>query len=239
MMTERYILKKFNRVFTKSDQDKAILREVYNFPGDIDVIPFHIMPENVSVSGDIPRDPATLIFVGAMNRDVNIEAALFIYEKVIPLVRREIRDVRLCIIGNKPPEKLIELSLNDPFLKVTGYVDSLLPYYQRATVSVAPLFVGGGIITKNIEAMANEVPVITTAIGNEGIRAVPDRDLLIAETSEEFAQAILYLLKNPGKSREIGRRGREFAEKHFNQDAVFMKIDSIYENFCKAGQKAG
>jgi glycosyltransferase involved in cell wall biosynthesis len=239
MMTERYILKKFNRVFTKSDQDKAILREVYNFPGDIDVIPFHIMPEKVSVSGDIPRDPATLIFVGAMNRDVNIEAALFIYEKVIPLVRREIRDVRLCIIGNKPPEKLIQVSLNDPFLKVTGYVDSLLPYYQRATVFVAPLFVGGGIITKNIEAMANEVPVVTTAIGNEGIRAVPDRDLLMAETSEEFAQAILYLLKNPGKSREIGRRGREFAEKHFNQDAVFMKIDSIYENFCKAGQKAG
>lgn len=230
ILAESFILKKFNRIFTKSLQDKEIVKGVYGFSGDVDVVPFSIMSANVAISADVSRDPATLIFVGAMNRDVNIEAVLFIYEKIIPLVRKEIPDVKFYIVGNAPPGKLKEIAERDPNVKLTGYVESLLPYYQRATVFVAPLFVGGGIITKNIEAMANEVPVVTTLIGNEGIKAVPDRDLLIAGNSREFADSILYLFRNPEKREEIGRRGREFAEKHFNKEKVYAKIDTIYKN---------
>lgn len=223
---EIYIAKKFDIIFTRSQIDKDIL---LNLDSNLKI---SVVPHLVEISkqpSNITREENVILFAGAMHRDVNIEAALFLDEKVLPMVQKEVKDVKLYIVGNNPPQRLKELAERDSRVEVTGFVQSILPYYQSATVFVTPLFVGGGIIAKNIEAMACSLPVVTTAIGNEGIGAVHGRDLLIAETPTEFAQAILYLLKNPEKREEIGKNGRKYVEKHFNIESVLGKIEEIYE----------
>lgn len=226
-MIEGIVIKKFDRVFTRSPQDREILYNTYCYAGKVDVIPHPISPPITSHNQSV-RDPATLLFVGSLDRDVNTEAVLFICHKIFPLIQDKVSNLKFYIVGDKAPQNIKNLAKENSAVKVTGFVEDLLPYYQEATCVVTPLFIGGGIIVKNIEAMAHSVPVITTPVGNEGICAVHGRDLLIAETPEEFAKAIIELFEEPEKMKAIGENGREFVEKHFNIDAVFDRIDKIY-----------
>ena len=225
---EGMTINKFDRVFTRSSLDREMLLKTYNYSGKVDVLPHPVSPSAISYNLEISRDPATLLFIGSMDRDVNVDSVLFINDKVLPLIQDKVQNLKFYIIGDKAPQKIKDLARRNPVIDVTGFVNDLLPYYQRATLVVTPLFIGGGIIVKNVEAMANGIPVITTAIGNEGIGAVHGRDLLVAETPDEFAKAIIELLESPAKMKTIGENGREFVEKHFHINAVFVTIDKIY-----------
>lgn len=227
-LAEGMIIRKFDRVFTRSPQDRDFLNSTYHYEGRVDVVPHPVPLPDVSQGNGVSKDSPAILFVGSLDRDVNAEAVLFIYHKILPLIRDKVKNFKFYIVGDKAPQNIKNLAKENSAVKVTGFVEDLLPYYQEATCVVTPLFIGGGIIVKNMEAMAHSVPVITTPVGNEGICAVHGRDLLIAETPEEFANTILELLENPEKIKAIGENGREFVEKHFNIAAVFDRIDKIY-----------
>src|SRR5208283_3084824 len=127
---------------------------------------------------------------------VNVDAALYFYQKVFPLIRRRVSDAKFVIAGYGPPEELTALQKNDPGVLVTGFVDDIDECYKKAAVFVAPILLGGGIIVKILDALAAGTPVVTTSYGNEGIGAVPGRDLLVADDAEGFAAAVLRILRD-------------------------------------------
>lgn len=223
---EPYISGKFDIIFTLSRVDKDILLEAC--PGlNIEIMPYPV-PQH-EPKGDISRKSNIILFAGAMHRPENIQAVLFLYKRVFPFIQSEFPEVELYIVGNNPPPEIRELAKRSDNVVVTGFVDNLTEYYEKAAIFVSPLFTGGGIIVKNLDAMAHGLPVVTTTIGNEGIEAVDGRDVLIADTGEEFVRAILHLLKNPGKGKDIGSRGREYIIKHYNIESVLGKMERTYE----------
>lgn len=193
---EKYITGKFDKIFTLSEQDKKILLKM-NKDLSIRVVPYPVTDTIPAL--ECKREPNTLLFAGAMHRDVNIESVLYFYEKIWPVIRREMPDTRFYISGNKPDQRVKALAKKDKDVVVTGFVEKLEPYYLRASVFVSPLFIGGGIIAKNLQAMALGLPVVTTSIGNEGIEAAPDREILIADDPNTFAEKVLLLLRDSQK----------------------------------------
>jgi glycosyltransferase involved in cell wall biosynthesis len=233
---EKYITRKFDLTFTRSQIDKEILLN-FNPHLKIKVIPHPVEPwEPVS---DFKNDENMILYIGAMNRDLNQDAVLYFHRSVFPLVKMEIPDVKFYIVGNSPSEKIKELAMNDQDVVVTGFVESLVPYYQRATIFVSPILIGGGIIAKNIEAMACGLPLITTSIGNEGIEAVPERNILIADTPEDFREKVILLLKNKEMRRKIGDAGRAFVREKFNLKRIIDKIESSWDEIAITNPRKG
>jgi len=114
-------------------------------------------------------------------------------------------------------------------VSVPGYVEDLEGCYKKASVFVAPILIGGGIIVKILDAMAAGTPVVTTSFGNEGINAVAGRDLLVADDPEGFAGAVIRILQDQEFARHLAGAGREFVEKNYNREAVIAEIVAAYE----------
>lgn len=222
---ETYIVKKFDIIFTKSQSDKNIL---LNIDPDLKI---DIIPHPVEICTSLPhitREENIILFAGAMHRGVNQDAVIYFYKNALPLVRQEMPDIKFYVVGNNPPEDIKKLAVKDKNVIVTGYVESLMPYYQKATLFVSPILIGGGIIAKNVEAMAHGLPVVTTSIGNEGIEAIPEQDLFIADTPDEFSEKVILLLKDKDMRTKIGEAGKRFVIKRFNLKQIIEKIDMVW-----------
>ena len=219
--------KRFTKVFARSEFDRNML---LSYRGDLDVAILRAYARIEDFSGKAgTREAGLLLYVGAMNRTANIDAVRYFYEKVFPLIKREVPGAKFSIVGNKPPEEITRIGREDNDVIVTGFVDDIKPYYLKASVFVAPLFVGGGVIVKILDALAAGIPVVTTSVGNEGIDAVPDKDILIANEAAEFAEKVILLLKDKERSQCISENGRAFVQDKFRWDNVIQELEDEYK----------
>jgi polysaccharide biosynthesis protein PslH len=173
----------------------------------------------------------TIIFTGAMHYPPNQDGAMYLLTEIAPLVRRSVPDVRILIVGHSPPEKLIEAAKRQPNVTVTGFVDDMRPYLEQATVFAAPLRFGSGIQNKVLEALAMELPVITTPIAADGLSvhggdATPVR---VAATTEQFARALVEELQAREADRAPFAAGRAFVERHFVWASSADKLERIID----------
>ncbi|HUS16326.1 MAG TPA: glycosyltransferase family 4 protein, partial [Chloroflexia bacterium] len=160
-------------------------------------------------AGAATRDAGTLLFVGNFNHPPNVDAAVWLVEAILPIVRAECPGVRLLLVGKDPPSAVRALA--SAGVAVTGTVPEVAPYLREATVFVAPLRQGGGMRIKVLEALASGIPVITTPVGAAGIVAQPGRDLLVAEDAAAFAAAALRALEDPALRDRLGAAGAALA----------------------------
>ena len=126
------------------------------------------------------------------------------------------KDVRFIIVGSKPQKELLDLA-SDRII-VTGFVDSVKPYFQNALCCVAPLVMGAGVKIKVLEAMSAGVPVLTNDIGIEGIQAVDKKDYFHCEKPEQYIQAISLLINDKNVGEKMGNSSREFISKNYNYE---------------------
>lgn len=227
---ERFISRKFDKVFVMSEVDKQLLLSL-DKSINAEVLP-NLLNLNFGADDSIEREPRALLFAGAMHRDVNIEAVLYFYEKILPRIREQAPEVKFYIVGNNPPDILRKLAEKDENLIITGFVEDMGYYFSRATVFVSPLLVGGGIIAKNLQAMAYGLPVVTSSIGNEGIGGVSGIDLFVADGPSDFAEKVLLLLNNAELRREIGHNGKSLAKNSFNDTVIMARRIKVYEELC-------
>jgi glycosyltransferase involved in cell wall biosynthesis len=164
-----------------------------------------------------------------MDRDVNINAVQYFYENILPIIKLKIPEVKFYVVGNNPPQIIKELSEKDQNIIVTGFVEDIKAYYLKASVFVAPLFVGGGVIVKILDAMASGLPVVTTSVGNEGIEAVPGRDIEIADEPKVFAKKILLLLQKPDIHSQISNNGQAFVYEKYGWSKIVRGIEDDYK----------
>ena len=204
---EPQVCAKFDVVLALSEQDRD---QIHRLAPDTDArfLPFPIGVDTATL-GTGKRDPDHLLFVGVMNRDTNIDAIVWFCAEVLPLVRAQRPGVRLTIAGAAPAEEVVALGA-DPGIDVTGFVDNLGPYLARATAFVSPLRIGGGIIAKNIDAMACGLPVVTSTVGNEGVQATAGEHVLLADDPQSFAHAVLDLLGDPVLCARLASGGQAF-----------------------------
>jgi glycosyltransferase involved in cell wall biosynthesis len=173
------------------------------------------------------EEPGTVVFVGGFNHFPNVDAALWLGNEIVPLLRRLRKGIRLIIVGDNPPAALRAMACDD--IMVTGRVPSVKPYLDRAAVVLAPVRRGGGMRVKVLNAMAMGKAVVTTPLGAEGLIG-PRNDLPIAigETAEEIATATTSLLASPEHRRALGIRARAFVTEHHTWSAYAARLEAIY-----------
>lgn len=168
-----------------------------------------------------PADSSTrqdVLFMGRMDYHANIDAALYFVREVWPLVRERRPELRLTIVGAQPPKSIV--ALRGQGIVVTGTVDDVRPFYRSALVSVVPLRVGGGTRLKVLEAMAAGTPVISTTLGAEGLATTHAKDLLIADSPESMADAIVSLRAESALWQELFANGRSLVREQYDWAVV-------------------
>lgn len=171
------------------------------------------------------NDENTIGFLGAMSVAHNENAARHFIEDIFPLVLTEIPDAKFMVIGGGASEELKKLASDH--VVFTGRVDDVREYLERCKVFVCPMTFGSGIKTKNLEAMAMGLPVVTTSIGAENIDAVDGVDWLVADEPETFADQVVSLLLKSEKRNEIGENASTFVNEKFSWDVAKDRFDSI------------
>ncbi len=131
------------------------------------------------------------------------------------------------MVGKDPPAEILALG-SQSNIEVTGTVSDIRPFLQKATVAVAPLTYGAGIQNKVLEAMACGTPVVTTPKAVAALDIAHGRELLVAETEEQFAEAALALLNQPEVGRQIGMNGRLYVEKCHHWADIAAQLENIY-----------
>jgi glycosyltransferase involved in cell wall biosynthesis len=116
-----------------------------------------------------------------------------------------------------------------PGIVVTGFVPSMPNALNRATVAVAPMRSGAGIQNKILEAMACGLPLVTTTIGLGGIAAVPGRDLLVADGTKEFADAVVSVLRTTERAGELGENARARVLEDYTWERAAAAVERVYD----------
>ncbi len=159
----------------------------------------------------IHRNPHEMILATTYKWIQNVNAVKWFIDKVLPKVVSEMPEAKLTLIGKALPDWI--KNMNNPAINPIGYVDEVQPWLNRANVYVAPLFVGAGLRIKILEAMAMELPVVATTVSAEGIIDAGEdffNGLFVEDTADDFANAIIKLLKNYDYAREAGKKARVF-----------------------------
>ena len=229
---ELAIMGRFDRIITLSDFDNDFLRSIWPAAPAVTVP----IPAGLDFRGrDWVRQPATILFLASYRyRPVNVEAALWFARKVLPLVRASVPEARFIVAGDGPPPALLALN-DEPGIEVVGYVKDLERCHKTAALFVAPILTGGGIIVKLLDALAAGTPTVSTTFGNEGVGAMPGRDLLVADGPEEFAAAVIRLLSDRALAEEVGGNGRLYVTQRYGRGAVLARLDDLYRAFEPAG----
>lgn len=142
-----------------------------------------VIPNGVEIPPEfaVKRDPATLLFLGNLAYAPNVEAVHLLMRAILPLVRAQVPQVHVVIVGNAPPPEVQAYA--SEAVTVTGYVDDVTPYLHRATLFVCPLVVGAGMKNKVLQAMAHRLPVVATAVSMDGIAVQPE-DALVGTVAQ-------------------------------------------------------
>ena len=176
-----------------------------------------------------------LVFVGNFNHPPNIDAIHWFCDEIMPILGRKHPTTHLTIVGfNPPPDVKARANRN---ITVTGWVPETAPYLDAARVSVAPLRVGAGMKGKVGEALSRGLPVVATRIAAEGMGLEHDRDLLIADEPEAFAEAIGRLLANERDWLRLAEGGRRHIEQNYSVGAVERMLGALLEEIRLASAR--
>jgi glycosyltransferase involved in cell wall biosynthesis len=149
-----------------------------------------------------------LLFTGGFGYDPNSDAVRHFVTKILPIVRCSVPDCKFVFAGREARRLEETLALTDPLVTAIDSPEDMRPVFESATVFVVPLLSGGGTRLKILEAMAMQLPIVSTAIGAEGIDCSPGEHLLIADSDREFARVVVELLQDETRRRTMGHAAR-------------------------------
>jgi glycosyltransferase involved in cell wall biosynthesis len=210
-----------------TSRDRSIIERlvpgahVHTIPAAVDTDSFTYVPV-------AEREEKSLILLGNMAWPPNRDAAIWFSNQILPSILREEPDCVCYLIGGNPP--LRQLPAPSRNFRIEGEVPDIRPYFNRATVGLIPLRVGGGMRVKMVEMMASGLPIVSTGQGAEGNEARPDRHYLLAESPEAFARATVQLLRDRGRRVEISEAARDFSTGYYSMREVSRKIEAMVQD---------
>ncbi len=224
---EAEIIQAFDRTVVIAADDRDAIHETAP-DARLDIVSQGVDLDYFSPSRPERNGPPTILFTGTMNYFPNTDAAMFLVHDTLPKVREAFPDARLILAGTSPPRPLRRLNGRSGVV-VTGAAPDLRPYFEEADIFAAPMFCGSGVQTKNLEAMAMKLPVVTTPLGRQGCGARNGHELLEANDQDKFAQEVISLLKDRDRQRALADAGRRYVEREHGWGVITEKLCRLYD----------
>ncbi|MCP5371507.1 MAG: TIGR03087 family PEP-CTERM/XrtA system glycosyltransferase [Hyphomicrobiales bacterium] len=184
----------------------------------------YFSPDNAYPDVIGPGGPA-LTFTGTMDYWPNVDAVTWFADEVLPVLRRQVADVRLFIVGANPSPAVARLA-GDPAITVTGRVDDVRPYIHGAAAAVAPIRVARGVQNKVLEAMAMARPTVVTSQALEGIDADHGAHVLLADDPADFAAATARILAGDAPAG-LGAAARRCVEDGYSWTSRLGRLEDL------------
>ncbi len=234
---EGELLKTVDHVLAVTEMDRLGLEEAMqclNGSSNGHAAPITVVPIAVDTQQLLPVQRTlglkNIVTLGTLHYPPNADGIRWFLNQVFPLIRQRIPEATLTIIGKNPPHDFLDAEAQHPnSIKVTGYVPDLAPYLEQSTVMVVPVRAGGGMRVRILEAFSYAMPVVTTTIGLEGIQATPEKDVLVADTTIDFANRVIELLEDPALQEKLSIHGRRLAETKYDWQVILSAMNPIYE----------
>lgn len=210
----------------ESFDDHETIDNIFYSPHGLDV-EYYTKMENTEKEDAI-------LFCGVLETPTNIDAIMYFYDHIYQLVKKRIPDVKLYLVGKKPPKVISKIAEKDHSVIVTGFVEDIRPYYSRIKVGIDPLRIGAGLQNKLLIGMSMEQPMVCTSIANEGIAAENGRHLLIADDPKSFSDAVVELMLDEKKAKTISQQARNFIQQRWTWEYYLQQLE---EHLIKLAEK--
>lgn len=228
---EPQIFSKFDKCILLNPVDKKFMAEFYP----------ELPVEVITIGADLEyfrpqenrKEFPSLIFTGTMSYIPNSDAMEYFCHKILPLIEKRYPGIRLYILGGGISYKLRKMTSIKKNIIIAGFVKDIRKFVGQSTVFICPLRMGTGIKTKILEAMAMGKAIVSTPIGVEGIGVAAERDVLVTDTTEQFANAVIYLLENKQVRVTMAENVRKIVERENNFELLTSKLENIYREAIK------
>jgi glycosyltransferase involved in cell wall biosynthesis len=218
-------INRFHQVFAISEPDRQnILR--FGCKTALEVFPVALDFEKYVIDQSKTSFP-TLFHLGAMDWRPNKEGLEWFLDEIWPDIEKLNSELRFYIAGKAMQRQFFEYDSEN--LVVEGEIFDAVEFINSKAIMIVPLLSGSGMRVKIIEGMAMRKCIIATSMAAEGIRCEHGKDILIANTADEFYRSILQCITNPKKWREIGDNARKTVERDHDINSISRRMLDIYQ----------
>ncbi|HXJ83488.1 MAG TPA: glycosyltransferase family 4 protein [Candidatus Methylomirabilis sp.] len=232
-------LPRFHHLLLSSGHDRAAVAARTGHPSVHTVANGIRAPDRAPAAPAEPSGAWRLLFVGSLGYFPNADAATVLCREVLPRLRARLpRAVAVDVVGSQPAQPVIELD-RIPGVRIHADPQQIAPFYARAHATVLPIRAGGGTRLKILEAFAHQMPVISTAIGAEGIAVEPGRHLLIADEPDALAAACANVLDDPALAARLRTEALTLVEKRYDARLVGEGIRRLFRRIMTARPASG
>lgn len=228
MMEYRRLLRYEHDIFNKFDHKTIISqpdRDLLLHPSHREVV---IIPNGVDHAYFSPvksEKTHDIVFTGNMGYPPNIDAARFIADEIFPKVVKQFPEVNLLLAGANPHAKVLALQASN--ITVTGWLPDIRESYATSRIFIAPMRIGTGLQNKLLEAMAMELPCITSGLANQALGAKENEEILVGVTADDYANHIIRLLQDPPFADRLARNGNAFVRNAFSWEKSTAELERL------------
>lgn len=221
----------YDAAFTVSTIEEQIIKDnglkrtyLLSTGGGVDV-------EKYSPKDDNREKPYDILYIGSMNWFPNANGLVWFIDEIMPIIESKRPGTNLNIIGNgKPYQKLVDLCKHKDNVKFWGFQEDDVKFFHSSKVFIVPLFIGAGARVKIVTAWASKIPIVSTTFGAEGLEAIDNGNILLRDTKEEFAEAVLQLLEKPELREKISSKAYETVLSKYTVDKC---ADDTVNAYCE------
>jgi polysaccharide biosynthesis protein PslH len=222
---ERKLCKNVDWIVAVSKHDAETIQRAYDVRSishvgtGVDVDYFSQDPDDISKGPEI-------VFTGSMDWLPNDDAVRWFLSEILPRIQERLPEASFSIVGREPSRSLVEYSRSKKGVTITGTVPDVRPYLSNAKTYVVPIRIGGGTRLKIYEAMAMGLPVVSTSVGAEGLPVNDGEGIIIRDSPGDFADAVIELLRDSDRARDIGLAGARVVRSKYGWDKIIADFSA-------------
>lgn len=231
---ERYYWRQANKVIAVSEKDKQEMLAIE--PSiDVEIVPNGVNLDLFKKQENWNKKPPVILISNNFKWLQNIEAAQLLLEEIFPLVKKEVPDARIIVVGQHIPDSIRKFASDAIEIRslTEDDIEGTTRAYSEATVFASPVKGPGGTRLKNLAAMASQLPMVTTSVGIAGLGAKPGRDILVGDDSVTFSRQLIKIMKSPGLGKKLGENSRKIVEGSYDYEKIADNLSKIYLSLAR------
>lgn len=223
---EKELISTFDASIAISQKDESWIKHHSNKPTA--VLPYFNWKSDHKSTADFKSNPLKFLFLGSLDWEPNLTGIKWLIQQVWPSVKQKLPEAELHIAGRNMPE---DLKVVTNGVSYRGQIEDVVDYYQEGEIVLVPVFSGSGIRIKIIEALSYQKAVITTDIGLSGLNFTANQDVKLANTTQEFVDAMIQLATDSVERNQFQELGFHAYQKKYSKQAYLETLNHFLNQF--------